>query len=328
MEEPTIIVSVQGPYREKQELLDKVREEIRKRHYSLRTEEAYIAWVRRFVQFHGFRPMEGMNEGDIENSPPHLAVSCEVAPATQNQALGALLFLFRDVLRIRLDWLDDVVRAKKPKRLPVVLTRQEVQTVMTHLFSLKWIAAMLLYGAGLRLMECLQLRVKDIDYGYRQITVRGGKGNRDRITALPAAVEPRLRNHLEEIRQQHEEDLKNNGGYVRLPSALAGKISRGRPGMGLAMGVFVAPSVQGKRYGPHLSAPPLRNRPSKSNSRCGHPFPHPQTDFLPHIAAFFRDASTRRWVRHPDYPGTARPSRRQHNDDLHTRPEPGRTVCP
>jgi len=161
MEKPTIVVSVQGPHRERHQLLDKVREEIRKRHYSLRTEEAYIAWVRRFVQFHGFRPPEGMNEGDIEKFLSHLAVSCEVAPATQNQALGALLFLFRDVLRIRLDWLDDVVR--------------------------------------------------------------GGKGNRDRITVLPAAVETRLRNHLEEIRQQHEEDLKNDGGYVKLPSALAGK---------------------------------------------------------------------------------------------------------
>jgi len=223
MEKQAIVVSVQSPYHERSQLLDKVREELRKRHYSLRTEEAYIAWVRRFVLFHGFRYPAGMNKGDIEKFLSHLAVTCEVAPATQNQALGALLFLFRDVLHIRLDWLDDIVRAKKPKRLPVVLTRQEVQAVMNHLFGLKWIAAMLLYGAGLRLMECLQLRVKDIDFGYRQITVRGGKGNRDRITVLPVATETRLRNHMEEIRQQHEEDLKKDGGYVKLPSALDGK---------------------------------------------------------------------------------------------------------
>ena len=223
MEKPKVVVSVQGPHRERSLLLDRVREEIRKRHYSLRTEEAYVAWIRRFVSFHGFRHPAEMGEADVEKFLSHLAVSLEVAPSTQNQALGALLFLFRDVLRIRLDWLDNVIRAKKPNRLPVVLTRQEVQAVMAHLFGPKWIAAMLLYGAGLRLMECLQLRVKDIDFGYRQITVRGGKGNRDRITVLPAAAETRLRNHLEEIRRQHEEDLKNDGGYVRLPSALAGK---------------------------------------------------------------------------------------------------------
>lgn len=130
MEGPRVVVSVQSPHRERLPLLDRVREEIRKRHYSLRTEEAYVAWIRRFVIFHGCRNPEDMGGADVEKFLSHLAVSREVAPSTQNQALGALLFLFRDVLRIRLDWLDGVVRAKKPGRLPVVLTRQEVQALM------------------------------------------------------------------------------------------------------------------------------------------------------------------------------------------------------
>lgn len=139
--------------------------------------------------------------------------------------MGALLFLYRyrDVLGTGLDWLDDVVRAKKPKRLPVVLTRQEIQRILARLRNEKWIAVMLMYGAGLRLLECLRLRVKDIDFGYRQITIREGKGNRDRVTVLPAAVESRLQHHLEEIAAIHKRDLKNGGGYVTLPGALARK---------------------------------------------------------------------------------------------------------
>lgn len=152
-----------------------------------------------------------------------LASEGNVAAATQNQALAALLFLYRHVLGIRLAWLDEIVRAKKPKRLPVVLTRREVQDVLGHLAGPKWIAAMLMYGAGLRLLECLRLRVKDIEFEYRQVTVRGGKGDRDRVTVLPAAAEGRLRLHLNEVRALHEKDLGTGGGYVRLPSAVARK---------------------------------------------------------------------------------------------------------
>jgi integron integrase len=169
------------------------------------------------------RHPQQMGKEEIEAFLSHLAAGSSVAAATQNLALAALLFLYREVLGIGLDWLDGVVRAKKPKRLPVVLTRQEVHRILSHLRDEKWIAVMLMYGAGLRLLECLRLRVKDVDFGYRQITVREGKGNRDRITVLPAAVEARLRRHLEDVAEIHKQDLKNGGGYVRLPGALARK---------------------------------------------------------------------------------------------------------
>ncbi|MGB7971060.1 MAG: integron integrase [Candidatus Deferrimicrobiaceae bacterium] len=206
-----------------QVLLDRVRDELRKRHYSPRTEEAYTSWIRRFLRFHRMRHPAQMARPEVEAFLSSLAADRNVAASTQNQALAALLFLYRDVLGTGLDWLDGVVRAKKPKRLPIVLTRQEIQRILARLRKEKWITVMLMYGAGLRLLECLRLRVKDIDFGYRQITVREGKGNRDRVTVLPAAVESRLQHHLEEIETVHRRDLKKNGGYVRLPGALARK---------------------------------------------------------------------------------------------------------
>jgi integrase len=176
----------------KPKLLDQVRSELRKHHYSRRTEEAYISWIRRFLHFHRMRHPAQMARPEVEAFLSFLATDRNVAALTQNQALGALLFLYRDVLETGLDWLDGVVRAKKPKRLPVVL-RQEVQQILLRLRNEKWIAAMLLYGSGLRLLECLRLRVKDIDFGYRQITVREGKGGKDRVTVLPSVVEEPLK---------------------------------------------------------------------------------------------------------------------------------------
>ena len=164
-----------------------------------------------------------MGKKEVEQFLSHLAVERDVAASTQNQALSALLFLYRDVLDIKLDWLDGVVRAKRPKTLPVVLTMDEVAAVLGHLSGENLIAATLLYGAGLRLLECLELRIKDVDFGYRQITVRSGKGNKDRVTVLPAAVEPRLKLHIEDVRVRFEKDLKEGMGYVRLPKALARK---------------------------------------------------------------------------------------------------------
>jgi len=164
-----------------------------------------------------------MGKEEVERFLSYLAVEKEVAASTQNQAFSALLFLYRDVLEIRLEWLDGVVRAKRPKRLPVVLTRDEVHAVFRHLHGEILTAAMLMYGAGLRVLECLELRVKDLDFGYRQITVRGGKGNKDRVTLLPAVVEERLKLHLEDVRARHEKDLKRGEGYVKLPKALGRK---------------------------------------------------------------------------------------------------------
>jgi integron integrase len=204
-------------------LLEQLRNEVRKKHYSGRTEDAYADWVARYLRFHSFRDPREIGKEEVEQFLTHLAVERDVAASTQNQALSALLFLYRDVLDIKLDWLDAVVRAKRPKTLPVVLTRDEVAAVLGHLSGENLIAATLLYGAGLRLLECLELRIKDVDFGYRQITVRGGNGNKDRVTVLPAAVEPRLKLHIEDVRVQFEKDLKEGGGYVTLPKALTRK---------------------------------------------------------------------------------------------------------
>lgn len=204
-------------------LLRQLRDEVRKRHYSSRTEDAYSGWVYRYLRFHGFRDPREMGKEEVEQFLSHLAVERDVAAATQNQAFSALLFLYRDVLGIMLDWLDSVARAKRPKLLPVVLTRDEVAAVLGHLSGANLIATTLLYGAGLRLLECLELRIKDVDFGYRQITVRSGKGNKDRVTVLPASVESRLKLHIEDVRVRFEKDLKGGWGYVRLPKALTRK---------------------------------------------------------------------------------------------------------
>jgi integron integrase len=204
-------------------LLRQLRDEVRKRHYSRRTEDAYSDWVYRYLRFHGFRDPRELGKEEVERFLSHLAVERDVAAATQNQAFSALLFLYRDVLGITLGWLDGIARAKRPKLLPVVLTRGEVAAVLGHLSGANLIAATLLYGAGLRLLECLELRIKDVDFGYRQITVRSGKGNKDRVTVLPTAVEPRLKLHIEDVRVRFEKDLKEGGGYVRLPKALTRK---------------------------------------------------------------------------------------------------------
>jgi len=219
----TLNLSSRHPPPGKPRLLDQVREELRKRHYSRRTEEAYVSWITRFIRFHHVHHPAEMGKTDVEAFLSHLAIDRKVTASTQNQALSAILFLYRDVLGRQLPWLDEVVRAKKPRRLPVVLTRQEIQRILARLRNEKWIAVMLMYGAGLRLLECLRLRVKDIDFSYRQIVVREGKGKRDRVTILPAAVESRLQHHLEEIAAIHRRDLKKGGGYVRLPGALARK---------------------------------------------------------------------------------------------------------
>jgi integrase len=163
-------------------LLDAVRMEIRKRHYSIRKEEAYVGWIKRFIRFYENRHPRKMSLGEIEKYLSHLAVKGKVTASTQNQAFSAILFLYRDLLGIRLDRLEDVVRAKRSRKLPVVLTREEVRVLLSRLDGVPWIAAMLMYGSGLRLLECLRLRIKDLDFGYRQIIVREGKGKKDRVT--------------------------------------------------------------------------------------------------------------------------------------------------
>jgi integron integrase len=204
-------------------LLDRVREAIRTHHYSRRTEKAYVAWIRRYIFFHGKRHPAEMGAPEITRFLTSLAVDRKVAASTQNQALSALLFLYREVLQQEVPWLDGVVRARRPQRLPVVLTRDEVRTVLKRLDGPPRLMALLLYGAGLRLLECARLRVKDIDFPSNQIIVRAGKGNQDRVTMLPAAVKTDLARHLESVRRQHQLDFERGAGWVELPHALARK---------------------------------------------------------------------------------------------------------
>src|SRR3989337_2217520 len=163
-------------------LLDRVRERIRVKHYSLRTEDAYLHWIRRFIFFHGKRHPRAMGGAEVEAFLSHLATAGRVAPSTQNQALSALLFLYREVLQVELPWLDGVVRAKRPKNVPVVPTETEVRALLAHLEGTRWLVVSLLYSSGARLLEGLRLRVKDVDFERLEITVRDGKGARDRVT--------------------------------------------------------------------------------------------------------------------------------------------------
>jgi len=205
-------------------LLDQVQELLRIKHYALRTEEAYVDWIRRFILFHNKRHPRDMGTPEIRAFLAHLATEGNVAASTQNQALAAILFLYRELLHQELDPLDlDAIRAQKPKRLPTVLTRTEVQKVLALLTGEHLLMARLLYGSGVRLMECLRLRVKDVDFELRQITVRDGKGGQDRVTILPQAIIPALQDHLIHVRALHKHDLEQGYGCVYLPDALARK---------------------------------------------------------------------------------------------------------
>jgi len=206
-------------------LLDQVRNAVRRRHYSYRTEQAYVHWIKRFIYFHSLRHPQELGEAEVTAFLNHLA-GRGVASATQNQALSALLFLYKEVLASPLDWLDGLVRAKRPARVPTVLTVSEVQRLLAGLDGSKWLMASLLYEAGLRLRECLKLRVKDIDFEYRQIVVRYGKGAKDRVTMLPTAVIEHLQAHLARVKLLHEQDIAVGYGDVELPDAISRKYPR------------------------------------------------------------------------------------------------------
>lgn len=207
----------------KPRLLDRVRHALRARHMSRRTEEAYVAWIRRFILFHGTRHPAEMGAPEITGFLTSLAVDRRVAASTQNQALSALLFLYGEVLDLEVPWLDDLVRARRPQRLPVVLTRDEVRAVLQRVEGVPRLMASLLYGAGLRLLECCRLRVQDVDFTTNQIVVRAGKGDKDRVTMLPAAVKADVARHLALVQAQHQRDLQQGAGWVELPDALARK---------------------------------------------------------------------------------------------------------
>lgn len=204
-------------------LLNSVRETLRARHYSMRTEEAYVRWIREYILFFDRRHPSELGASEVSAFVTHLAVARRVAASTQSQALSALLFLYREVLDLSIEWVDDVERAKAPKRLPVVFTREEVRAVLCRLRGEAWLMASLLYGSGLRLMECVRLRVKDVDFERPQLTVRDGKGGKDRITVLPSTLLEPLRRQLERAKALHEADVRDGYGRVHLPHALARK---------------------------------------------------------------------------------------------------------
>ena len=204
-------------------LLERMRIHLRTRHYSIRTEEAYIDWVRRFILFHGKRHPGDMGAAEVEAFLSHLAVERHVSASTQNQAKAALLYLYKQVLEIALPWLNEVVQAKRPKRLPVVLTPTEVRELLLHMDGTTGLIAQLLYGTGMRLLEALRLRVKDVEFARREIVVREGKGNKDRVTVLPENLMAPLQAQLQKARVLHEKDLAAGLGRVYLPHALAAK---------------------------------------------------------------------------------------------------------
>jgi integron integrase len=204
-------------------LMDQVRARMRLKHYSLRTERAYAAWIRRFIVANDKRHPRDMGAVEVERFLSSLAVEGQVAAGTQNQALSALLFLYREVLGVELPWMETIVRAKRPQRVPVVLSRDEVTRLLTLMEGTRALMASLLYGSGLRLMECVRLRVKDVDFSRHEICVRDGKGGKDRHVPLPARLNGALAQQVERVRVIHEQDLAAGHGAVWLPNALARK---------------------------------------------------------------------------------------------------------
>ena len=204
----------------KPRLLEQVRDVLRYLHYSYRTEQSYIHWIKRYIYFHNKKHPREMGADQIVEYLTYLAVKRKVSPSTQNQALSALLFLYKQVLKVDLPWLENIKRAKRKKYIPVVFTRNEVKQLLAQFEGTRWLIFSLMYGAGLRLSECIRLRVKDVDFHYRQLIIRDSKGYKDRVTVLPAPLIDPLRNHMTRVKERHELDLKQGYGDVYLPFAL------------------------------------------------------------------------------------------------------------
>ena len=257
----------------KPKLLEQVRQAIRTRHYSYMTEKAYVGWIKRFIFFHNKRHPAEMGEAEIGRFLSSLATESHVSASTQNQALNALLFVYQEVLHLKIGFIDGVIRAQRPKRLPVVLTKDEVRRILGGLNGTPWIMTMFLYGAGLRLMECCRLRVKDIDFSQNQIVVRAGKGNKDRHTMLPAAVKDVLYQHLRYVKRLHEEDLQKGLGRVVLPNALDRKYPNADKEWGWQW-VFPATShytdrITGEKHRHHLHESVLQKAFKEARLKAG-----------------------------------------------------------
>jgi len=222
-------------------LLDQVRDRIRLKHYSIRTEDTYVEWIRRFILFHGKRHPREMGPAEVEGFLTHLAVHGRVSASTQNQAKSALLFLYKEVLGEALPWLDNIETAKRPARLPVVLTVEEVRAILAEVDGTGGLVLHLLYGTGMRILECLRLRVKDVSFPRREIIIREGKGFKDRITMLPASLVAPMETHLNRVERLHISDLAEGNGEVYLPYALERKYPKAAREWGWQ---YVFPSIK------------------------------------------------------------------------------------
>jgi len=254
-------------------LLDELRRQIRLRHYSYRTEQAYVGWVRRYILFHNKRHPLQLGAAEVESFLSHLASVRNVASATQAQAMSAVLFLYKAVLKVDLPWLENVVRATHPRRLPVVLTQAEARSVIGNLRDVPWLVVSLLYGSGLRVLEALRLRVKDIEFPIRQLTVRDGKGGKDRVTILPESLVAPLTVHLARVRELHELAMAQGYGGVELPYALQRKYPRAHLEWGWQY-VFPAATASvdprsGVRRRLHLSEESIQRAVRSSVHRAG-----------------------------------------------------------
>jgi integron integrase len=294
-------------------LLDQVRTRLRLKHYSLRTEQAYIGWIRRFILATGKRHPRDMGVAEVESFLSSLAVQGQVAAGTQNQALAALLFLYREVLSIELPWMETIVRAKRPQRVPVVLSRDEVARLLAMMDGRFALMASLLYGSGLRLMECVRLRVKDVDFELNQICVRDGKGGKDRHVPLPRRLGDLLRAQLERVTLIHGQDLAAGHGSVWLPHALARKYPSASRAICFSFGPTFARSA-----GRCHAASSHRRRWAAARGACGAPSgKYHQAGDVPHLASLVRHPPAGGGPRHPHHPGTARSQGRGHHADLY-----------
>jgi len=305
----------------KPKLLDRVRSDLRVKRYSIRTEKAYIDWIRRFILFHGKRHPSEMGEQEISAFLTHLAVDRNVAASTQNQAFCALLFLYQQVLQRKLDFIDEVARVKRPAKIPVVFTREEARAVLDQLVGEYRLMSELLYGSGLRLMECVRLRVKDIDFGYGHITIRDGKGLRERVTILPERLRRPLHLHLGGSQGASRSRCRERGWSSLSSLCFATQISECCASMGMAI---CLPSGEGFNRPSLKRNPPPSYRREKSSERgeTGNPARRRcKSRQLSHVPTQLRHTSTGKRLRHPHCAGTPRPQRRFYDHDLHSRVE-------
>src|SRR5260221_7681931 len=309
-------------------LLTHLRVAIRTRHYSPRTEEAYVQWVRRFIRFCGLRHPHELGPSDVTRFLSSLAVDANVSASTQNQALAAIVFLYRDVLNMPVGWLNALVRAKRPGRVPVVFTRDEVRKLFAQLQGrgAPTLVIELLYGSGMRLVEALQLRIKDVGFGGNEITVGGGKGDRDRRDVAGARA-GRVAAASGRGARAARARRGGGGGVGRAARGARVEVHECGPRVGLAVGVSRWAGVRGSCDSPTPAPPSARDgRPARvQGSAAGEP--DRQGRQLSHAAAFLRNSPARSRLRYPNRPRAVGPPQRRDDDDLHARAEPRGTGC-